>query len=240
MVSILMPLYNGLEFLDESIPSVIAQTHKSWELLIGINGHQPHEFNKILEKISKYKDKRIKLFFFKFKNKSKTLNALTYKTKWENICLLDADDVWEPTKLEKQLPFMKRYDVVGTDCEYIGDVSGSPGLFLGRINRLMFSYQNPIVNSAVMIKRPRCDNFFWDENWEGLDDYNLWIDLLNVNKTFYNIPEVLVKIRIHNDSYFNHNNGEMNKKLLEEKIPKLTEEQLQRLGEKMVNKDWDL
>ena len=37
-ISILIPLYNGIEFLEDSVNSVINQTYKNWELLIGING----------------------------------------------------------------------------------------------------------------------------------------------------------------------------------------------------------
>ena len=37
-ISILIPLYNGLEYLEESTNSIINQTYKNWELLIGING----------------------------------------------------------------------------------------------------------------------------------------------------------------------------------------------------------
>ena len=39
MISILLPIYNGIEFIDESVQSVINQTYTEWELLIGINGH---------------------------------------------------------------------------------------------------------------------------------------------------------------------------------------------------------
>jgi len=39
MISILMPIYNGIEFINESVPSILQQTYGEWELLIGINGH---------------------------------------------------------------------------------------------------------------------------------------------------------------------------------------------------------
>ena len=39
MISVLIPIYNGIEFIDESVQSVINQTYCDWELLIGINGH---------------------------------------------------------------------------------------------------------------------------------------------------------------------------------------------------------
>ena len=39
MISILMPIYNGIEFINESVSSIILQTFGEWELIIGINGH---------------------------------------------------------------------------------------------------------------------------------------------------------------------------------------------------------
>ena len=41
-VTILMPIYNGVEFIEESVSSVINQTAQNWELLIAINGHPPN------------------------------------------------------------------------------------------------------------------------------------------------------------------------------------------------------
>jgi len=39
MITILIPLYNGIEYLPEAIQSILSQTYTSWKLLIGINGH---------------------------------------------------------------------------------------------------------------------------------------------------------------------------------------------------------
>jgi glycosyltransferase involved in cell wall biosynthesis len=38
-ISILTPLYNGVEFLEECVDSVLAQTHTEWEMIIAVNGH---------------------------------------------------------------------------------------------------------------------------------------------------------------------------------------------------------
>jgi glycosyltransferase involved in cell wall biosynthesis len=39
MISVLIPIYNGIEFIEESVGSVLQQTFTDWELLIGVNGH---------------------------------------------------------------------------------------------------------------------------------------------------------------------------------------------------------
>ena len=51
MISILIPIYNGIEFIDESVNSVINQFFTDWELLIGINGYPKNsEVYKIAKK----------------------------------------------------------------------------------------------------------------------------------------------------------------------------------------------
>ena len=40
-VSVIIPLYNGIEFLDQAVLSVVNQTHTCWELTIGVNGYPP-------------------------------------------------------------------------------------------------------------------------------------------------------------------------------------------------------
>ena len=236
MISILMPLYNGIEFLQRSARSVVAQTHKEWELLIGLNGLSPRKIRKAHWEIIRLWDKRITICQSVEKGKVKTLNYLVKTAKYDRVCLLDVDDYWHHNKLEKQVPLMDNYDVVGTDTQYFGDKTGSPRLFLGKLSSLMFSYQNPIVNSAVMLNKQDAN---WDEAWEGLDDYNLWIHLLNRGKTFYNIPEVLVNHRIHNSSAYNHVNDEVSQQL-RETLPKLSEEQHLEMRGIIERKEWRL
>ena len=64
MISILIPIYNGIDFIDESVMSVINQTYTDWELLIGVNGH-PENSNVFLT-AKKYEDKSHKIRVFDF------------------------------------------------------------------------------------------------------------------------------------------------------------------------------
>src|SRR5690349_12378014 len=98
MISILMPLFNGEEFLDDSISSIIHQTCRNWELLIGINGHTETKHRHITDRVSQYGDERIKTFSYTHKGKSRTLNELVSIAKYDYICLIDVDDLWMPTK----------------------------------------------------------------------------------------------------------------------------------------------
>src|SRR5271157_2647307 len=109
MISILMPIYNGKKFLQESASSVINQTYKEWELLIGINGLSLEDNNDIKNTIKDLNDDRIIIHSFDFRGKVKTLNELVKNCKYDKICLLDVDDYWLPEKLEKQLLCIEKY-----------------------------------------------------------------------------------------------------------------------------------
>ena len=131
-ISIIIPLYNGIEYFEESVNSILSQTYKNWELLIGINGKFNDEKfknevkNKIDDLIKKYPDNNFELNIinFNFKGKSITLNNLVNHAKYDYIALLDIDDKWVNNKLELQIKYLKDYDVIGTSCGYFGDKIG--------------------------------------------------------------------------------------------------------------------
>jgi hypothetical protein len=199
-ISILMPIYNGIEFIDESVTSVLSQTYEDWELIIGINGHP--EYSPTFNKAKQYEniDKRIKVYdLYPIKGKSNALNKMLEYCSYDYIALLDVDDIWHPTKLLVQNSH--DYDVVGTKCIYFGDINDViPDIPEGDISDFDFTLCNPIINSSAIIKKDLC---YWNSNMDGVEDYDLWIKLRKSNKTFYNCPNTLVKHRIHNQSAFN-------------------------------------
>jgi glycosyltransferase involved in cell wall biosynthesis len=88
MISILMPIYNGIEFISESVPSIINQTYKEWELIIGINGHIQN--SDVYEKAKKWetKDNRIKVLdLYEIKGKSNALNEMVKYSNYDWISL---------------------------------------------------------------------------------------------------------------------------------------------------------
>jgi teichuronic acid biosynthesis glycosyltransferase TuaG len=203
MISILIPIYNGIEFIDDSITSVLNQTYKQWELLIGINGHKinspVYQTAKEYEKVSN----KIKVFdFHEIKGKANTLNELIKYCSYNYVAILDVDDIWNPKKLEIQSQyFVNNYDVIGTRCVWFGDRPGIiPHIPIGDISDCDFCGVNPIINSSCIIKKQFC---YWSNKWDGVEDYDLWLKLRKSGKRFYNCKEVLVKHRVHRQSAFN-------------------------------------
>ena len=198
MISILMPIYNGIEFIEESISTIKYQKYKNWELIIGINGHP--ENSEVYQIAKTYENEKIKVYdMVEIKGKSNALNKMLDYCSYNWICLLDVDDKWLPNKLETQLPFMNDYDIIGTNCKYFGNRNGYPKIPLGDLSNHNFLSGNPIINSSCLIKKELC---FWDGSL-SLEDYDLWLRLWKQGKKFYNVESVEVLHRLHNESAFN-------------------------------------
>ena len=103
LVSVIMNCHNGEKYLNESIKSLMSQTYKNWELIFWDN----KSFDNSKKIIKKFKDKRIKYFKSeKFRNLYDSRNLAIKKAKGKYIGFLDVDDLWERTKLKKQMKYL--------------------------------------------------------------------------------------------------------------------------------------
>lgn len=195
-----MPIYNGIEFIEESVSSILEQKYDEWELIIGINGHPINSEVYILAKDYEKRSKKISVLdFFDIKGKSNTLNEMILFCKYDYVALLDVDDIWNPEKLQIQSQMLGKYDVIGSKCVWFGDRSCTiPSIPVGDISYFDFTLVNPIINSSAIIRKKLCH---WNEN--GIEDYDLWLKLRKQNCKFYNFEQILVKHRIHQASAFN-------------------------------------
>ena len=123
-VDIILPNYNSSEFLEKTIDSVIAQTHKNWNLII-VDDCSDEKTKKILNKCSQNKNIHI-VFLDKNKGAAFCRNHALEISKSEYVAFLDSDDLWFPDKLIKQIIFMKQnhYDFTYTNyTPYKGEKS---------------------------------------------------------------------------------------------------------------------
>lgn len=99
-VSVIMPVYNGIRFLDRAIKSILDQTEKDFEFIIIDDGST----EPVWDKIRSYTDSRIQAYRT-VENKGLTfrLNQCLQMAKGDYIVRMDADDVSLPTRIEKQL-----------------------------------------------------------------------------------------------------------------------------------------
>ena len=90
MITILIPIYNGIEFLKECLDTIQYQTYKNWEIIIGINGFK--ENSDVYKFAKTFENEKIKVFdFYLIKGKSNTLNEMIKYSNYNWISLLDVD-----------------------------------------------------------------------------------------------------------------------------------------------------
>lgn len=208
-ISILTPVYNGIEFLEQCIRSVCLQTYPDWEMLIGVNGHG-EDGGEVGQLALKYAsvDSRIRVIIQgpPLKGKVESLNHLmTYVTApW--VAILDCDDLWINTKLERQVYSIHHEApeaaVIGTFCQYFGERHDAPSIECGYIDPYVLENHNPMINSSTIIRREYCHWELNDMN-VGMDDYHLWMKICLSGGKLYNIPTYLVWHQIHRESAFN-------------------------------------
>jgi len=214
MITVLIPLYNGIEFIDECLHSVKVQTYTKWQIIIGVNGHP--EKSDVYRNAKKYETNNIMVKdYHNLSNKVDTLLEMNKIVTTPYICLLDIDDKWHHDKLRQQLEYMNRYDVVGTFTRYFGESKLIPKIPRHDLSNFNFFSSNPIINSSVMMKK---ELLLYNINGEIdnvdrylLEDYSLWLKLKKLNYKFFNIYNILTFHRIHSKSFFNNQSDQLDK-----------------------------
>ena len=106
LVSIITPAYNSEAFIKETIESVLSQTYTDWEMIIVDDQSTDNTVEVVMSMISQ--DKRIRLYQNpRHKGAAITRNVALKAAKGRWVAFLDSDDLWESTKLERQIQFME-------------------------------------------------------------------------------------------------------------------------------------
>lgn len=120
LISIIMPMYNSAEYLEDCIASVLAQSYECFELLLVDDGSTDNT-RKICEKLCR-QDSRIRLICQSHKGVSAARNTGMKTAKGKFLFFIDSDDVVHPQLLEalhRQLEEQKT-TIISTNCAYIG------------------------------------------------------------------------------------------------------------------------
>lgn len=200
LVSVIMPSYNTAAYIADSIKSVISQTYQNWELII-VDDCSTDNTDDI---VSYFSDNRIKYM----KNKKNmgaaaTRNRALREAKGEWIAFLDSDDLWLPTKLEKQINFMKNngyvfsyhnYEKIDENSENLNVIVTGPKL----INRKeMYNYGYP--GCLTFIYNVKIIGLLQIKNISKNNDYAMLLKLCK-KANCYLLDENLAKYRIRKKS----------------------------------------
>ena len=202
-ISVIMPAYNCDQYIEEAINSVTNQTYQNWELLV-VDDCSNDKTTQIIEKLSKV-DSRIR-FYSNKKNQgvSATRNKAISLANGSWLAFLDSDDIWDKTKLEKQINYAndRNAEFIFTGSSYTNeDGEFYPGGFEvpDEVIYEQLRNQNVISCSSVLIKRHFFDTIQM-ENDEMHEDYGVWLRVLRLGVTAYGINEPLLVYRISRNS----------------------------------------
>lgn len=203
LVSIITPSYKSERFISETLESVLAQTYQNWEIII-VDDVSPDNSNKIIEDYCK-KDKRIKFIRLE-KNSGPAVarNKAIEEAKGRYIAFLDADDLWKPEKLEKQIKFMQEKDCALSYSAY--ETMSEEGILQNKcINPpLKISYKDLLKSNYI-----GCLTAIYDSQKVGKvympniikrQDYGLWLKILKKTDFAYAVNESLAIYRIMSNS----------------------------------------
>src|SRR3989344_7470139 len=200
-VSIIMSVYNGEEFLRDSILSILDQSYKDFEFII-VNDASTDNSLKIMEDFQK-NDSRIKIIDNKFNlGLTKSLNKGISEAKGEYLARLDSGDLSLPKRLEKQVDFLDQNRDVGLigSLMYIIDTKGAIIKEVKyptddkKIKKDLIKY-NPFAHSSIMFRKEIASKVdFYDENYRYTQDYNFYFKIFPRTQ-FANLPVFLVKYR---------------------------------------------
>jgi glycosyltransferase involved in cell wall biosynthesis len=196
-ISVIMPVYNAGKYVKEAIESISNQTFSDWELIIIDDCSTDNS----VEIIQSFHDKRI--IFLKNEinlGVSKTSNRGMRIARGKFLTRMDADDISLPDRFKKQVEFLEKhpdYVLCASNVQMFGakqDFFSLPAE--DQLLKIALLYQNPFVNSSVLIRSKDCKKYLYNETFPFAEDYELWINLKEEGK-FASIPEVLTKYRLH-------------------------------------------
>ncbi|HFU4345338.1 TPA: glycosyltransferase family 2 protein [Streptococcus suis] len=152
LISVIIPVYNSEEYIGKTIESVLAQTHQNWEMIIADDCSK----DKTSEVIKSFKDPRIK--YIKLEENggaARARNAALENASGRFLAFLDADDMWKPKKLEKQLKFMKEneYGFTFTGYEILRDEENKVIKVPNMLNYSQFMKNTIIGTLTVMLDK---------------------------------------------------------------------------------------
>jgi glycosyltransferase involved in cell wall biosynthesis len=200
-VTVVVPVYNAGQFIDQAVESILSQTYADFELLVIDDGSTDGS----PERVRLYTDERLCLVCHEANlGIPRTRNEGVHLARGEYLAFLDHDDVAYPSRLERQVAFLDSHMDHAAVSAWVSwiDGDGSP---LSRVKRkpvlprriaAMAVLQSGIENSASMARTSVLRAFPHNEKYGLSSDYDLWARIARCSK-LANLPQVLASRRLH-------------------------------------------
>ena len=198
IVSVITPAHNAAATIPASIESVTAQSHQDWELLVIDDASTDETADLVAAQAGA--DPRIRLLTLaQQEGVARARNAGLAAASGRFVAFLDADDLWQPTKLTRQLAFMESgdYALAYTAFRRFSNSVEAAGRLIEVPARL--TYEGLLRNTAIalvtaMVDRKKTGPIAFPEVRH--EDYALWLSLLRRGLTAGGLNEDLARYRV--------------------------------------------
>ena len=200
-ISIVVPVYNAAKYIEQTVSMVQKQTYTDWELIL-VEDCSKDESRKVLQNLeNSLQDSRIRVIY-KEKNEgaAKARNTGVMAATGEYLAILDADDIWKETKLEKELAFMKQKDAafVFTSYEFGDEQGNGTGKFVNVPDTLNYKQalsRTVIFTSTTLFDLKKLGKELVTMPIVPSEDSATWWQILRAGYTAYGFQEVTTVYR---------------------------------------------
>ncbi|MCR5627480.1 MAG: glycosyltransferase [Lachnospiraceae bacterium] len=198
MISIVIPVHNSENYIEETVLSVQRQTISDWELIL-VNDHSEDKSRNICEALAQ-KDSRIKVIDSENRGAANARNTGTKAAGGEYLCFLDADDIWLEDKLKKTLDFLKALNAgfVFTGYEFADENARGTGRIVRVPKSLNYDQalgNTTIFTSTVMFDRNKISQELVMMPDIPSEDTATWWQILRSGIIAYGLNEPLTLYR---------------------------------------------
>lgn len=201
-ISCILPVNKDEGFLTDAVRSILEQTYQDFELIIIANNCTDN----VWRTVQSFKDPRIITIRCSIGQLPFALNLGIEKSQGKYIARMDADDLADPQRFQKQLTYLQAHpecDILGTNIETIDD----KGDYV-KYNRKFYQtdeeikrklpISTPLYHPTIMFKKDFIIEVRGYAYEFYAEDYELWLRTRRLKKYhFYNLNEKLLKYRIH-------------------------------------------
>lgn len=221
-IAVVLPVYkkDKVDYLSKAVESILYQTYKNIHLYIGVDGPVGDDLRENLHLLEKQNTVSV-VWFEENRGLACVLNDLLdicFKDGYEYIARMDADDISEPSRFEKQVEFLDNHpeiDVVGGAIDEIDEKGNSRQKRIiypetPEECRAFFAKRNPHAHPAVMFRKSFFDKLNgkkYRPEYRQNQDTMLWFDGLMAGTQQANIPDVVLKFRMTDTMFKKRRNG---------------------------------
>lgn len=193
-VSVIIPCFNQGQYLDEAVNSILNQTYQNFEIII-VNDGSTDPFTS--NKLKNYEKARTQVIHTENQGLPAARNNGIKKAKGQYILVLDADDSFEPTFLDKAVSHLDNNPEIGVvtcGIRSFGEEAWTSFPTGGDVTA--FFLKSNSCGNALFRKKCWEDAGEYDERMkEGFEDWNFWIAVTKKGWLVYTIPELLFNYR---------------------------------------------